>query len=156
MAEYLTLKWLHVLGAILLLGNVTVTGVWTLYLYRHWRDSAMPFRPIARAILWTDLLFTVGGGALLTATGLMMAQRAGFSLLETPWLFRGIVALGVATLAWLVILLPTQFRLERATESGEIRRLFLRWTLIGWADTAILFYGLWAMVTRDQPLAPIP
>lgn len=148
MVDYLTLKWLHIVGAVLLLGNVTVTGVWTLYLYRHWRDEVIPFRPVARAILWTDLLFTLGGGTTLTVTGIVMARRSGFPLLGTPWLLQGIIALAIATLAWLVLLLPDQLRLERTSDPAEIRRLFLRWSVIGWADTAVLFYGLWAMVKR--------
>ncbi len=51
---------------------------------------------------------------------------------------------------WLVILLPLQVRLERmlpADQKGS-RRTFLNWSIIGWADTALLFYGLWAMVTK--------
>lgn len=148
MADYLVLKWVHILGAVLLLGNVTVTGGWTLYLYRHWRDEVMPFRPIARAILWTDLLFTLSGGVALSVTGIWMARHSGLPLLDTPWLFHGILALGLATFAWLVLLLPWQFRLERTTDPAEIRRLFLRWSVVGWIDTAILFYGLWVMVTR--------
>ena len=39
MVDYLVIKSLHLLGAVLLLGNVTVTGVWSLYLYRHWPSS---------------------------------------------------------------------------------------------------------------------
>lgn len=149
MGDPLILKWLHILGAILLLGNVTVTGVWTLYLYRHWREAAMPFRPIARAILWTDLAFTLGGGVLLTVTGIVMALRAGLPFLGTPWLLHGLLALALGTLIWLALLLPDQLRLERATDPAEIRRLFLRWSVIGWADTVVLYYGLWAMVTKS-------
>ncbi len=148
MVDYLVLKWVHIIGGILLLGNVTVTGVWSLYLYRHWRDEAMPFAPIARAILLTDLVFTLGGGALLSITGVWMALRSGFPFLETPWLLHGIIALSLATLAWAVILIPDQLKMEKATDPAQIRKLFLRWSVIGWADTAVLFYGLWAMVTK--------
>ena len=148
MSDYPLFRAMHLVGAVLLLGNVTVTGVWSLYLYRAWRRGEVPFRPIARAILWTDLLFTIGGGALLTTSGVVMALRSGFPFLETPWLVRGIAALSLATLIWAVVLLPDQVRLERATTPETIRRLFLRWAIIGWATTAILFYGLWAMATR--------
>lgn len=149
MVDYLVLKWVHILGGILLLGNVTVTGVWSLYLYRHWRDEGMPFAPIARAILLTDLVFTLGGGALLSITGVWMALRSGFPFLGTPWLLHGIIALSLATLAWAVVLIPDQLKMEKATDPAQIRKLFLRWSVIGWADTAVLFYGLWAMVTKS-------
>lgn len=148
MVDYATFKALHVVGAVLLVGNVTVTGVWALYLYRQWRSGGFSFRPVARAILWTDLLFTVGGGILLTFTGIQMAVGSGLPWLDTPWLVRGIGALALGTLTWLVVLLPDQIRLERATDPERIRRLFLRWTVVGWADTLVLYYGLWVMVTK--------
>jgi len=148
MVEYVTWKTLHVAGAILLLGNVTVTGVWATYLYRHWRAGTIPFRPVARAILWTDLVFTVSGGALLTFTGIQLGLASEFSFLETGWLLRGILSLALSTLIWLTLLLPDQFRLERATNPVVTRRLFLRWSVLGWLSTGILYYGLWNMVTR--------
>ena len=40
-------------------------------------------------------------------------------------------------------------RAERTDPADDtrLRRVFLRWTLLGWTATAILFYGLWTMVT---------
>jgi uncharacterized membrane protein len=148
MADYEVFKALHVIGAVLLVGNVTVTGVWSLFLYRVWRTGSFSFRPVARGILWTDLIFTVAGGILLTFTGIQMVVRSGLSWLDTPWLVHGIAALGLGTTVWLAVLLPDQLRLERASDPEEIRRLFLRWSVVGWADTLVLFYGLWAMVTK--------
>lgn len=148
MNSYLVLKAVHVASAVLMVGNVTVTGVWALLLYRHWRTTGDSFRPIARAILWTDLFFTLGGGAALTISGVMLSMRASLPMLETPWLTRGIVALALSSLAWLVVLLPDQWRLERATDPAEIRRLFRRWSVVGWAATLLLFYALWCMVTK--------
>ncbi|MGE3526569.1 MAG: DUF2269 family protein, partial [Gemmatimonadales bacterium] len=54
------LKLIHVAGAVLLLGNVTVTGFWSLFLF--FKREAVPFRRVAQAILWADLVFTVLGG----------------------------------------------------------------------------------------------
>jgi uncharacterized membrane protein len=148
MDEIALLRVLHVAGAVLLLGNVTVTGVWAAYLYRV-RDR-VPFRPVARAILWTDLIFTVGGGTLLTVSGILLALRRGYAVSGTPWLAKGIGALALATLLWLVFLLPDQRRMERAGSGDDetLRRAFHRWSAVGWAATAVLYYGLWAMAGR--------
>jgi uncharacterized membrane protein len=148
MDEIALLRVLHVAGAVLLLGNVTVTGVWAAYLYRV-RDR-VPFRPVARAILWTDLIFTVGGGTLLTVSGILLALRRGYAVSATPWLAKGIGALVLATLLWLVFLLPDQRRMERAGSGDDetLRRAFRRWSTVGWAATAVLYYGLWAMAGR--------
>jgi len=147
MDEHAWLRMLHVTGAILLLGNVTVTGFWATYLYLA--GTGAPFRPVARAIIWADAVFTLGGGVLLTISGILLAMRLQLRVMETPWLLKGIVALGCATLVWLVVLLPLQVRLERmSSDEPGFRRTFLKWSIIGWADTALLFYGLWAMVTK--------
>jgi uncharacterized membrane protein len=141
-------RTLHVLGAVLLVGNVTVTGFWAAYLYTQ--RSVVPFRPVARAILWTDLLFTVGGASLLTFSGIQLLLARGYSFWETPWLVKGVGSLALATLLWLAVLVPDQFRLERLApdDSIRLRRLFLRWSLVGWTSTALLLNGLWAMVRK--------
>ncbi|HEU5169860.1 MAG TPA: DUF2269 family protein [Gemmatimonadales bacterium] len=145
------LRLVHIAGAVLLLGNVVVTGFWAAFLYRQ--RTIVPFRPVARAILWADLLFTFLGGALLVASGLGLARVRGYVMLHTPWLVHGIGALAVSTGLWLVALLPDQLRLERMDPADDrrLRRVFLRWSVLGWAATAALFYGLWAMVARSVP-----
>ena len=148
MVELSTWRALHVLGAVLLVGNVTVTGFWAGFLYVQ--RASLPFRPVARAILWTDLLFTTGGAALLTFSGIQLILIRALPFWETPWLVKGVASLGLATLLWLVVLIPDQFRLERmaADDSEGLRRVFLRWSVVGWVSTAILFHGLWVMVRK--------
>jgi uncharacterized membrane protein len=148
MDDYAVLRMLHVTGAVMLIGNVTVTGFWAAFLYRS--RPRVSFRQVARAILWTDLVFTVVGGTLLTVSGILLAMRLRLPVLETPWLLKGIVSLGLATLVWLAVLLPYQIRLERAAPDDEqaLGRLFLGWSLVGWADTLVLGYGLWVMVAK--------
>lgn len=147
MADYGVLKTLHVIGAVLLVGNVTVTGVWALLMYRA--RAEVPFRPVARAILWTDLL-TMTGGAMLTITGILMIRQARLPWLEMPWLLRGITALAASTLAWLVMLLPDQVRMARLHpgDSERLRVLFRRWSVVGWSATLLLYVGIWYMVTK--------
>ena len=148
MDELAVLRTMHVSGAVLLIGNVTVTGFWATFLYRA-RDT-VPFRPVARAIMWADVVFTLLGGTLLTISGILLVMRRGYPIMETGWLWRGIAALALSTLLWLVFLLPDQWRLERVEPADDrgLRRLFLRWSIVGWAATAILFYGLWCMVAK--------
>ena len=148
MDELPLLRILHVVGAILLLGNVTITGFWATYLFRV--RGRFPFHPVARAIMWSDIMFTVLGGTMLTVSGILLALRRGYSVMQTPWLLKGIAALAVATLLWMVVLLPAQLRLERMPpgDDRELSRLFRRWSVVGWGATLVLFYGLWAMVTK--------
>jgi uncharacterized membrane protein len=147
-AEVALLRAIHGVGAVLLLGNVTVTGFWAAYFYRARKQ--VPFRLVARAILWADLLFTLGGGALLAVSGVLLVRTKGYAIAETPWLMQGIGALAGSTALWLAFLLPDQWRLERINPADEatLKRIFRRWSVVGWTATALLFYGLWAMVSK--------
>ena len=151
MDEVALFRMLHVSGAVLLIGNVTVTGFWAIFLYRQ--RTAVPFGPVARAILWTDLAFTVIGGIVLTVSGILLIRVRGYVIEETPWLIHGIGALAASTLIWLTVLLPDQLRLERMdpADDAALRKVFIRWTVVGWAATGVLFYGLWTMVTGSVP-----
>jgi uncharacterized membrane protein len=145
---YLVLKSLHIVAAVLMVGNVTVTGVWATFYFR-WRKDA-DFRLAARAILWTDLIFTFLGGAALTITGILLARQAGMPILETPWIRRSVLLLAISTLLWLTILLPDQWRMERLDPSRDelLKVVFTRWSVVGWGSTVLLFVAMWSMVLK--------
>ena len=147
-SSYAALKALHITAAVLMVGNVTITGVWAAFYFR-WRKVA-DFRIAARVILWTDLFFTFLGGAALTISGILLARQAGLPILETPWIRRSALLLAVSTLLWLAILLPDQRRLERLDDSrDELRRaVFTRWSVVGWGSTLLLFVAMWSMVVK--------
>lgn len=148
MDSYAIWKALHVTSAVLLVGNVTVTGFWAWFLYRRRREVG--FRAIARGIMLSDIVFTMVGGAGLTITGILMVRAGRFPIRDTPWLWRGVLMLAISTVVWLVSLLPDQLRMERLDQSDDraMRRLFTRWSVLGWASTFLLFVGLWSMVTK--------
>jgi len=141
-------KALHVTSAVLIVGNVTVTGFWAWFLYRQ--RQVVGFRAIARGIMLTDIIFTLVGGAGLTITGILMVRAQPVSIMGTPWLRRGVLMLAISTVVWLVSLLPDQLRMERLDQSDDraMRRLFTRWSVLGWASTVLLFVGLWSMVMK--------
>jgi uncharacterized membrane protein len=145
-----SLKALHVLAAILFVGNVIVTGIWTAMFFRarHTHD----FRVAARAIVFTDWIFTVGGGSLLTITGVTLALGRGYTMWGTPWIRQAIVALAISTVMWLVLLVPAQRLMLRevSNEAEEARlvRAYTRWNVAGWTATAPLLYAVWCMVAK--------
>lgn len=145
----LMVKFAHVLGAVLMLGNVIATGLWA-----HWALGRPDMRVApfaARAILWADVWLTLVGGTLLTASGLWMVLERGLSWAGTPWLRHGVYALAASTLIWLAMLLPDQFRMVRLADNGDaagLRRVYRRWAVLGWAATGALVWGLWVMVLK--------
>jgi uncharacterized membrane protein len=143
------LKTAHVLGAILFVGNVIVTGIWSAIFWRA--RQTHDFQRAARAIVITDWWFTVGGGALLTTSGVTLALLRGLPLWSTLWIRLGLLALGVSTLLWLMILVPAQRTMVRHTgdaDDASLVRAYARWNLWGWTATAPLVFAVWCMVAK--------
>jgi len=143
---YQALRAAHVLGAVLLLGNVIVTGVWAALGMRA--RAEVPYRLVARGVILTDWWFTVPGGACLTVSGVAMVHFGGLSLWGTPFVRLGLLALGLSTGVWLTVLVPLQSRWVRATDRREADRLYWWWSVMGWSATAPLLLGLWVMATH--------
>lgn len=145
------LKTLHVVAAVLFVGNVVVTGIWAALVFGA-RTRAADFRVAARAIWVTDVLFSIGAAALLVGTGVAQAMLAGMPIVGTPWIRDAIVALALSTALWLIVLLPAQRTMSRAAAADDDATLgaaFRRWTVWGWLATAPLVYALWRMVAKD-------
>lgn len=143
------LKTAHVLGAILFVGNVVITGIWSAIFWRA--RYTHDFQRAARAIVITDWWFTVGGGALLTSSGIALAMLRGLPLWGTPWIRQALLALGVSTLLWLVVLVPAQRTMVRHTggaDDASLVRAYGRWSVWGWTATAPLVYAVWCMVAK--------
>jgi uncharacterized membrane protein len=143
------LKTAHVLGAILFVGNVIVTGIWSAIFWRarHTHD----FQRAARAIVITDWWFTVGGGALLTSSGIALALLRGLPLWDTLWIRWGLLSLGVSTLLWVAVLVPAQRAMVQHTGSADddvLVRAYSRWNLWGWTATVPLVFAVWCMVAK--------
>lgn len=142
------LKTAHVLGAILFVGNVIVTGIWSALLFRA--RQTHDFRVAARAIIITDWAFTVGGGALLTTSGVALAMHRGLPLWGTPWIRSAMIALALSTLLWLLLLVPAQRTMHAPPDDASRDRAFTRWTIAGWLATVPLVYAVWCMVAKPM------
>jgi uncharacterized membrane protein len=136
---YNVFKSLHILGVVLLLGNVIVTGLWKALADRT--RVAPTVAHAQRLVILTDWIFTGGGIALIVIGGYAMAGSVHFSLLHTRWLFWGQTLFGLSALIWLIVLLPVQAAqaqlAQRFAADGEIpagywelSRRWLRWGVL--------------------------
>jgi uncharacterized membrane protein len=143
--NFQVVRFLHLLGAVMLLGNLMVTGFWAWYFYAG-RDAVV-FRHAVRAILWADLIFTVVGASVLGVTGFMLLEARELTF-ATGWVKKGGAALGIAMTLWLFVMVPLQNRMTRtfADDRRALKRVFTRWMLTLWTVTAVLLYGLVVMV----------
>lgn len=152
----LLLKTLHLLGAVLLLGNVIVTGFWNLKAVRTRDPRVIAFAQ--REVIAADYWLTFGGGALLSVTGFLLAASYGLDPWRTPWIVYGFGLLLVSTGLWVAVLLPCQSRMARLSANardGEplpeaFYRAFRWWNGVGWFATALLAAALALMVLKPH------
>ncbi len=142
------LRTVHVLSAILFVGNVIVTGVWTALLFPQRRS--FDFRIAARAIVVTDWVFTLGGAVVLVATGVTIAVGRGYPIWQTFWIRGAILGLLGSTTVWVLVLIPAQRRMLRlgAEQDDELRRVYQRWNVAGWLAAVPLLWSLWCMTYK--------
>jgi uncharacterized membrane protein len=152
----LLLKALHVLGVVLMLGNVIVTGFWNFKAVRTRDARVIAFAQ--REVIAADYGLTFGGGALLSVSGFLLAQAYGLNPWTTPWIVGGFGLLGLSTLLWLIVLVPCQSRMARLSHAARddaplppaFYRAFWCWNVVGWFATLLLVAALALMVLKPH------
>lgn len=147
-------KLVHLLGVILLVGNVTVTSIWKLYADRTRDPRIIGFAQ--RLVTVTDWFFTFWGILLLVAGGYGAAWVAGMDPLRDSWLVWSEALFVAAGVIWLGILVPIQVRQARMARvfaaGGEVPEAYWRegrrWILWGLIATIPLVGALWTMVAK--------
>ena len=147
-AGYAVLKSLHIVGVILFLGNIIVTGWWKVMADRTGDARIIAFAQ--RQVTVTDWVFTLGGVVLTLAGGLGNALLHGMPL-TTPWLATGLALFSLSGVIWVAVLVPLQTRLGAMARvfagTGEIPPDY--WRL----ERLWLWFGILATVL---PLAVVP
>ncbi len=151
---YEAFKFVHILGVVMLVGNVTVTAVWKVFADRTGNAEVVAFAQ--RMVTITDIGLTLGGIALLCAGGFGAAWTAGVNPFGTAWLLWGEGLFAVSGLIWLGVLVPIQIRLARQARNftplagipDSYRLETGRWLLWGIVATIPLVAGIWVMVVK--------
>jgi uncharacterized membrane protein len=134
-------KWLHILGAILFLGNIIVTGGWMFLAERSGNESTIRFAAVA--VNWADVFFTAPGVILLLGNGILLSQQWG-GLVQMAWIRIGLILFTLSGVVWVAGSIPTQDRLARwAAISGPLPVSFFR---------ALHWWYFWGIVATLLPL----
>lgn len=142
-------KFLHILGVVFMVGNVITTGLWAHWAYRQGDKNNLELA--ASSILKADIFLTFVGGGLILIPGFVMLHHMQVTIFQLSWLLQGTIALAVSTLVWLVFLLPDQFKMKKAAKNEDLdkfKKSYIRWSILGWAATIPLIYGIWVMVAK--------
>ena len=152
MAE-LILRWLHVIGATVLLG--TGAGIAFFMLMAHRTGDAKFIAQTARVVVIADYAFTATAVVLQPITGIALALMVGWSLGES-WIAVSMALYLVTGAFWLpVVRMQTRMRdmARAAADSGtplpvRYHRLFRIWFLCGIPAFLAVLAILWLMIAR--------
>jgi uncharacterized membrane protein len=155
MTTYYVLKWLHLIGATVLLG--TGAGIAFFMLMAHRTGDVALIAGVARIVVIADYVFTATAVVAQPITGLLLARAVGYSLGE-GWIVASILLYLLTGAFWLpVVWMQARMRTLalQASDAGrplppEYHRLFRWWFAFGFpAFTAVLAI-FWLMIARPE------
>jgi uncharacterized membrane protein len=154
---YFFVKFLHVIGAAVLLG--TGAGIAFFMLVAHLRGDAHEIAGVARTVVIADFLFTATAVVIQPVTGIWLAWSTGYSLLE-GWIALSIILYVVTGAFWLPVVwmqirmrdLATASAAAGTPLSAQYHRIFWWWFAFGFPAFAAVLGIFWLMIAR--PLIP--
>jgi uncharacterized membrane protein len=155
MTAYLILKYLHVIGATVLLG--TGVGIAFFMLMAHRTGDAEVIAGVARIVVIADFLFTATAVVAQPITGVWLASLVGYSLMD-DWILASIGLYLFTGAFWLpVVWMQARMRtLARAAVAAgtplppEYHRLFRWWFAFGFPAFAAVLAIFWLMIARPD------
>ncbi len=150
---YLVLKYLHVIGAAVLLG--TGAGIAFFMLMAHLTGKAETIAAVARIVVTADFLFTATAVVVQPVTGALLAWHIGYSLWE-GWIALSIALYVFTGAFWLpVVFIQMKLRdlAQEAVRGGTAlprayHRLFWIWFAFGFPAFAAVLAIFWLMIAR--------
>lgn len=150
---YFVLKFLHIIGASVLLG--TGAGIAFFMLLAHRTGRTETVAAVARIVVIADFLFTATAVVLQPVTGIALAWNVGYSLTE-GWILLSILLYLITGAFWLpVVWMQMEMRriAEAAKKAGDplpkrYHQLFRLWFAFGFPAFGAVVAIFWLMITR--------
>jgi uncharacterized membrane protein len=155
MTYYFALKFLHTIGATVLLG--TGAGIAFFMLAAHLSGNPATIAGTARIVVRADFLFTATAVVAQPITGVLLVQNVGYSLFD-GWIVWSIVLYFFTGAFWLpVVWMQMKMRDLAAAALRENRplppqyhRLFWCWFAFGFPAFAAMLAIFWLMIAKPQ------
>ena len=155
---YLILKFLHVIGACVLLGTGAGIAFFMLMAHRDGRPAVVA--GVARIVVIADFIFTATAVVAQPVTGVLLARDVGYSLFDT-WIFWSIVLYLFTGAFWLPVLwmqmrlrdLAAKAVIENTELPPQYHMLFWWWFAFGFPAFGAVVAIFWLMIARPQSLA---
>jgi uncharacterized membrane protein len=155
MTLYFLAKYLHLCGAIVILGTGTGIAFFMLMAHRS-RDPAFIARTAATVVI-ADMLFTLSAVILQPVTGGWLMALSATTLAER-WLVTSLGLYAVAGLCWIPVIFM-QIEMRNLACAAVARReplppryftLFRRWFVFGIPGFGSVMIILWLMIAKPQ------
>ncbi len=153
MTLYFLIKYLHVLGAIVILG--TGSGIAFFMLMAHRSGDAAFIARTASTVVVADMVFTLTAVLLQPVTGglLMMMSATAFT---ERWLLVSLALYATAGLFWVPVIFMQREMRDLARLAAEKNQplppryfaLFRRWFLFGIPGFGSVMIILWLMIAK--------
>jgi uncharacterized membrane protein len=150
---YLVLKFLHVVGASVLLG--TGAGIAFFMLLAHRTGKPAVIAGVARIVVIADFLFTASAVVVQPITGAWMANIAGYSVFS-GWVGWSIVLYLVTGAFWLPVVCMQMRMRDLAAQAAQdgtplprrYYRLFWVWFAFGFPAFGAVIAIFWLMIAK--------
>lgn len=152
---FLLLKYLHVIGAIVLIG--TGAGIAFFMLAAHLSRDVTHTARTAATVVTADFLFTATAVVAQPVTGLLLAREAGLPITQ-GWILWSVALYGIAGAFWLpVVWMQMRMRdLARAAARDGTPlppiyfRLFRMWFVFGFPGFGATLAVVWLMIAKPN------
>ena len=153
MTLYFLIKYLHALGAIVILG--TGTGIAFFMLMAHRRRDVAFIARTASVVVIADAIFTLSAVILQPVTGGLLMMLSATPITER-WLLASLALYVVAGLFWIpVVFMQIEMR-DLARKAAEQQSalpdryfmLFRRWFAFGFPGFGAAMLILWLMIAK--------
>lgn len=155
MTLYFVLKWLHVIGATVLLG--AGAGIAFFMAMAHRTRDAKTIADVAAIVVLADYVFTLSAVIVQPVTGALLALVAGYRLTE-GWIIASLALYLFTGAFWVpVVFMQKRMRdLARAAAQGgsplpdDYFRLYRRWFAFGFPAFFAVLAIFWLMIARPM------
>ena len=153
MTLYFLVKYLHVFGAIVILG--TGSGIAFFMLMAHRTNDAEFIARTASVVVIADAIFTLSAVILQPVSGGLLMMLSATPITER-WLLASLALYAVAGLFWVpVVFMQIEMRdlarkaaEQRATLPERYFALFRRWFAFGFPGFGATMLILWLMIAK--------
>ncbi|HEX2215322.1 MAG TPA: DUF2269 domain-containing protein [Xanthobacteraceae bacterium] len=150
---YFVLKYVHVIGASVLLG--TGAGIAFFMLLAHFTGNAVVVAAVARIVVVADFLFTATAVVAQPITGVWLAWHVGYSLWDS-WIALSLALYVFTGAFWLPVVFFQMRMRDLATAAADTgaplppayHRLFWTWFAFGFPAFSAVAAIFWLMIAR--------